>query len=126
MVSALKKNLSGSSHKLSGLNRMLRISRWFVLSAAFLIIFGFNACTLIIAGGNIYMVQLWIPFFSIAYASRIAMSFSQVMLCMPERSPIHATSDNHINIDASESAVGTHQMNTVEESCAETETAIVY
>ncbi len=125
MVSALKKNLSGSSHKLSGLNRMLRISRWFVLSAAFLIIFGFNACTLIIAGGNIYMVQLWVPFFSIAYASRIAMSFSQVMLCMPERSPIHAMKHD-VDIDASESAVGTHQMNTVEESCAETETAIVY
>ena len=121
MVAALKNNLRESSYKMSGLDRMLRISRWFVLSATFLIIFGFNACTLIIAGGDIYLVNIWVPFFCIAFASRIAMSFSQVMLCLPERSLIHASSEmKHANIDASESTVGTHGIKTVDESSFET------
>ena len=122
MVNAIIENSNGAfSRESPGLKNMLSISRWFVLSSLFILIFGINSLTLVISGDNFFSLGVWTPFWTIGTTSRIMMSFCQVMLCKPEHmcgsvkvamssASLGDNNNNHTNLDdASESSLGTTQ-----------------
>ena len=134
MVGAIKANSGGRiTTRKGGLARMLSISRWFVLSSFFILIFGLNALFLVVAGVQIYTAQLWVPFWTLALSSRILMSFTQVMLGKPEeitsKVSVHSAPPGDMapssKLGASESSMGTKSdTNTVLVSSVATETTL--
>ena len=108
MVGAIKAGMNGRVNtKAGGLARMLSISRWFVFSSFFMLIFGLNALFFAIAHRKIFSADLWVPFWTVFYSSRILMSFTQVMLGKPEKISKQVIASD-TNFGASESSVGTN------------------
>ena len=110
MIGAIKSSMKGRvSTKSGGLARMLSISRWFVCSSFFILIFGINALIFAIAGSKIFSAELWVPFWCVLYSSRILMSFTQVMLGKPEKMTSQVISfAGDTKRGARESSVGTN------------------
>ena len=95
---------------------MISITRWFVLSSVSIMIFGLNAASLLFIGQNLYLAHVWVPFWTIAFSSRIMISFTQVMLGAPEGMRSFrkgVVSGVYARDDKQESSVGTTTSGTV-------------
>ena len=92
LVKAIRKNMNYSQHRSlnvhNSLRRMMRIFRWFVLSA--IMILGYSAvmvCVVLI-GPKLYVPSSWLCYWSASNFFRWAISFSQIMMCFPDKQNI--------------------------------------
>ena len=90
MIKSLVKNLAAKSSRSintasPGISRMVRVSRWFVLSACTILCFAAASTLLIVWGDKMYRPKNWATYFGISHILRWFMSFCQIMMCVPDK-----------------------------------------